>query len=91
MKITSCPYRVSFFGGGTDFKGWYSQNRSNIISCSIDAFCYVTIRKLLPFYGNKYRVPEIKLLEEQYGKDWKTPKKFSYSQGLASGYKNMIR
>jgi len=56
MIITSCPYRVSFFGGGTDFKGWYSKNGSNIISCSIDAYCYVSIRKLLPFYGNKYRI-----------------------------------
>ena len=56
MIITSCPFRVSFFGGGTDFKSWYSQHGSNIISCSIDAYCYVTIRKLLPFYGNKYRI-----------------------------------
>ena len=56
MIITNCPYRVSFFGGGTDFPNWYSKKGCNIISCSIDAFCYVTIRKLLPFYGNKYRV-----------------------------------
>ena len=56
MLITNCPYRVSFFGGGTDFPNWYKKNGCNIISCSIDAFCYVTIRKLLPFYGNNYRV-----------------------------------
>ena len=56
MIITSCPYRVSFFGGGTDFPEWYSKYGSNIISCSIDAFCYVTIRKLLPFYGKNYRI-----------------------------------
>ena len=56
MLITRCPYRVSFFGGGTDFPFWYKNNGSVIISCSIDAFCYVTIRKLLPFYGNNYRI-----------------------------------
>ena len=56
MIITRCPYRVSFFGGGTDFPNWYKKNGCNIISCSIDGFCYVTIRKLLPFYGNNYRV-----------------------------------
>ncbi len=56
MIITNCPYRVSFFGGGTDFKNWYSTKGANIISCSINSFCYITIRKLLPFYGNKYRI-----------------------------------
>ena len=56
MIITSCPYRVSFFGGGTDFDGWYKKKGCKIITCSIDAYCYVTIRKLLPFYGNNYRV-----------------------------------
>ena len=73
MIITSCPYRVSFFGGGTDFKGWYSQKRSNIISCSIDAFCYVTIRKLLPFYGNKYRISWSKIEEVNNIEDIKHP------------------
>ena len=56
MIITRCPYRVSFFGGGTDFPRWYMKNGCNIISSSIDAYCYITIRKLLPFYGNNYRI-----------------------------------
>ena len=43
------------------------------------------------FYDKKYKVPEEKFLEEQYGKDWKTPKKFTYSDGLISEYKNMNR
>ena len=41
------------------------------------------------FYNKKYKVPEEKFLEEQYGKDWKIPKNFSYSEGLTGGYKNM--
>ncbi len=56
MIITRCPYRVSFFGGGTDFPDWYKKYSCNIVTCSIDAYCYITIRKLLPFYGNNYRV-----------------------------------
>jgi len=56
MIITKCPYRVSFFGGGTDFPSWYQEKGCNIVSCSINAFCYITIRKLLPFYGNNYRI-----------------------------------
>ena len=56
MIITKCPYRVSFFGGGTDFPSWYQKKGCNIVTCSINAFCYITIRKLLPFYGNNYRI-----------------------------------
>ena len=56
MIITRCPYRVSFFGGGTDFPSWYKEKGCRIISSSIDAFCYITIRRLLPFYGNNYRI-----------------------------------
>ena len=63
MIITRCPYRVSFFGGGTDFPYWYKKYGSTIISSSIDAFCYVTIRKLLPFYGNDYRISWSKIEE----------------------------
>ena len=56
MIITRCPYRVSFFGGGTDFPDWYKKYGCYIVTCSIDAYCYITIRKLLPFYGKNYRV-----------------------------------
>ena len=55
MKISRAPFRVSLFGGGTDFKNWYSQHTCTIISLSIDKYCYVTFRPLLPFYGVKYR------------------------------------
>ena len=63
MIITRTPYRISFFGGGTDFPYWYKKYGSTIISSSIDAFCYVTIRKLLPFYGNDYRISWSKIEE----------------------------
>lgn len=43
------------------------------------------------FYGKKYKIPEIKFLEEQYGEDWKTPKQYSYYDGLNKEYKNMVR
>lgn len=56
MKISRAPFRISLFGGGTDFKSWYSKNTCTIIALSIDKYCYVTFRPLLPFYGIKYRV-----------------------------------
>jgi len=43
------------------------------------------------FYGKKYKIPEIKFLEEHYGEDWKTPKQYSYYDGLNKEYKNMVR
>lgn len=43
------------------------------------------------FFNKNYKVPEIKFLEEQYGKDWKISKNISYEEALVSnGYKNMI-
>ena len=63
MIITRCPYRVSFFGGGTDFPSWYREKGCNIVTSSIDAYCYITIRKLLPFYGNEYRISWSKIEE----------------------------
>ena len=56
MNIVRVPFRVSLFGGGTDFPNWYKKYGCNIVTCSIDAYCYITIRKLLPFYGNNYRI-----------------------------------
>ncbi len=56
MKICRAPFRVSLFGGGTDFEPWYSVHGSYIVSFSIDRYCYVTIRKLAPFFDYKYRI-----------------------------------
>ena len=56
MIIVRVPFRVSLFGGGTDFKYFYSNKRASVISFSIDKYCYVNVRKLLPYFGFKYRV-----------------------------------
>ncbi len=56
MIIVRVPFRVSLFGGGTDFKHFYSNKKSSVVSFSIDKYCYVNVRKLLPYFGFKYRV-----------------------------------
>ena len=48
------------------------------------------IPQKLPFAGGSYYVPPKRFLEEYYGKDWETPKKFDYWEGLAGEYKNII-
>ena len=50
MIITKTPFRVSFFGGGTDFPDYYRENGGQVLSTSIDKYCYVTVRHLQPFF-----------------------------------------
>ena len=50
MIITQTPFRISFFGGGTDFAGFYEKYGGQVLSTSIDKYCYVTVRHLPPFF-----------------------------------------
>jgi len=56
MIIVRVPFRVSLFGGGTDFAEFYEKNPATIVSFSIDKYCYIELRKLLPYFGYKYRI-----------------------------------
>lgn len=50
MVITKTPFRISFFGGGTDFPGFYEEHGGQVLSTSIDKYCYITVRHLPPFF-----------------------------------------
>ncbi len=56
MIITRTPFRISFFGGGTDFPAWYQRNGGAVLSTTIDKYCYVSIRKLPPFFDYKHKI-----------------------------------
>lgn len=56
MIITRTPFRISFFGGGTDFPEWYNENGGSVLSATIDKYCYITCRRLPPFFGYKHRI-----------------------------------
>jgi D-glycero-alpha-D-manno-heptose-7-phosphate kinase len=56
MIICQTPFRVSFFGGGTDFPEWYEEHGGRVISTSIDRYCYISCRYLPPFFEHKYRI-----------------------------------
>ena len=56
MIISRTPYRLSFFGGGTDYPGWYLQNGGQVLSTTIDKYCYLTLRYLPPFFEHRTRV-----------------------------------
>lgn len=56
MIITRTPFRISFFGGGTDYPVWYKENSGAVISTTIDKYCYISIRYLPPFFEHKHRI-----------------------------------
>lgn len=56
MIISRTPFRISFFGGGTDYPVWYREHGGAVLATSIDKYCYITCRQLLPFFPHKIRI-----------------------------------
>ncbi|MGA2569833.1 MAG: galactokinase [Terracidiphilus sp.] len=56
MIITSTPLRISFFGGGTDYPVWYREHGGSVLATTIDKCCYITCRRLPPFFDYHSRV-----------------------------------
>lgn len=50
MIVTSTPFRISFFGGGTDVPDFFEIHGGSVISTTFDKHCYVTTRHLPPFF-----------------------------------------
>ena len=44
MIISRTPYRISFFGGGTDYPDWYLKNGGSVLSSTINKYCYITAK-----------------------------------------------
>ena len=56
MIISRTPYRMSFFGGGTDYPAWYLENGGAVLSTTIDKYCYITCRYLPHFFTHKHTI-----------------------------------
>ena len=56
MIITKTPFRMSFFGGGTDLKEFYEEHGGAVISSTFDKYCYVTVRHLPRFFDYKNQI-----------------------------------
>jgi D-glycero-alpha-D-manno-heptose-7-phosphate kinase len=55
--ISRTPFRISFFGGGTDYPSWYVENGGAVLSTTIDKYCYISCRYFPPFFENaKHRI-----------------------------------
>jgi D-glycero-alpha-D-manno-heptose-7-phosphate kinase len=56
MIISRTPFRMSFFGGGTDYPPWFREHGGAVISATFNKYCYISARELPPFFDHKYRV-----------------------------------
>jgi len=54
--ITKTPYRISFFGGGTDHPLWFKEHGGKVLATTFDKYCYISLRNLPPFFDHKYRI-----------------------------------
>tara|TARA_B100001109_G_scaffold57307_1_gene46375 strand:+ start:173 stop:1165 length:993 start_codon:yes stop_codon:yes gene_type:complete len=93
MITTRSPYRISFFGGGTDYEDWYSNYGGGFLSFAIDYFTYITLRIKPKFQEKEYRVlwrlaEEVKSIDDiQHPIVRETLKEFGYHDtGLDISY-----
>jgi D-glycero-alpha-D-manno-heptose-7-phosphate kinase len=56
MIISRTPFRISFFGGGSDYPAWYRKYGGSVLGTTIDKYCYISLRYLPPFFNHKHRV-----------------------------------
>jgi D-glycero-alpha-D-manno-heptose-7-phosphate kinase len=56
MIISKTPYRISFFGGGTDYPSWFKENKGKILSTTINKYVYLSLRDLGPYFNYKHRI-----------------------------------
>ena len=92
MIISKTPYRISFFGGGSDYPEWYKKFNGSVLSTTIDKHIYITCRHLPNFFDHKYRITWSKLetvknIEQIQHKAVKALlKKFKIKNGLEIHY-----
>ena len=56
MIISRTPFRISFFGGGTDYPDWYREHGGAVLSTTIDKYCYISVREPPPFFEHRFRL-----------------------------------
>jgi D-glycero-alpha-D-manno-heptose-7-phosphate kinase len=54
MIISRTPYRISFFGGGTDYPAWFRKHGGEVLATTIDKYSYITCRYLPPFFDHRF-------------------------------------
>ena len=92
MIVSRSPYRISFFGGGTDYEDWFSFNGGAFLSMAINYYTYITFRIKPEFQDKQFRILWRLAEEVDCIKDIKHPivretlKLFKYEKGLDISY-----
>ena len=73
MIIIRTPFRISFFGGGTDYPAWYQENGGSVISTTINKYSFLVLRKLPNIFDYKYRIRYYEKEETNLVDDIKIP------------------
>ena len=73
MVISRTPFRISFFGGGTDYPAWYRENGGAVLGTAIDKYCFITCRYLPPFFEHRLRLVYSKIEDCQSAADIQHP------------------
>jgi D-glycero-alpha-D-manno-heptose-7-phosphate kinase len=66
MIISRTPFRISFFGGGTDYPSWFREHGGAVVGAAIDKYFYMSMRRLPPFFAHRYRIvySQIELVQQ---------------------------
>ena len=92
MLITKTPYRISFFGGGSDYPSWYLNYPGKVISTTIDKYLYITLKKPPAYSNSNYKISYRITEHENYLKNIKHPivremlKYYKYKEGIDINY-----
>ena len=92
MIICRTPLRISFFGGGSDYKEWVDNEQGIVISTTIDKYIYITLRELPKFFDHNYRIVYSKIESVKNINEIKHHaikgilKNFNYKSGLEIHY-----
>lgn len=61
MIISRTPFRISFFGGGSDYPVYYREHGGEVLSSTIDKYCHIFVRPLPPYFDYRYRIRYTKM------------------------------
>lgn len=85
MIISRTPYRVSLFGGGTDYPRWYRQHGGAVVGTTINKYCYISVRALPPFFEHRHRIVYSKIETANHATEIQHPAVRAVLQELGDG------
>jgi D-glycero-alpha-D-manno-heptose-7-phosphate kinase len=56
MIISRTPFRISLFGGGTDYPTWFREHGGAVLGAAVNKYCYISLRRLPPFFEHRSRI-----------------------------------